>query len=60
MKKDSIIIGVDLDPINPIPGVTTLQGDSGKKLSMKEITSRLKTLLPDTVLHDGAPPVGTS
>lgn len=60
MPVASTIVGVDLAPIKPIRGVTTIQAD----ITTQRCRNLLKKEIPDhgcdVVLHDGAPNVGTS
>ncbi|NLV27846.1 MAG: RlmE family RNA methyltransferase [Methanomicrobiales archaeon] len=50
---DGILVGVDLNPINPIPGVTTIIGD----FSDPVIIARIRELMPEVngVVCDASP-----
>ncbi|KAL8739158.1 MAG: hypothetical protein Q9181_000187 [Wetmoreana brouardii] len=60
MPINSLIVGVDLAPIKPIPRTTTFQGDITSDKCRATIRQHLKTWKADTVIHDGAPNVGTA
>lgn len=60
MPVNSIIIGVDLVPIKPIPRVTSFACDITTPQCRTIIRSHVKDWQADVVLHDGAPNVGTA
>lgn len=60
MPPNSLIVGVDLAPIKQIPRCITFQSDITTDKCRTTIRSHFKTLKADTVLHDGAPNVGTA
>ena len=60
MPSQSIIVGVDLAPIKPIPRVITFQSDITTDKCRATIRQHLKHWKADSVLHDGAPNVGTA
>lgn len=58
MPVSSIKIGVDLDNIKPIHGVTTFQADITSEKCRFLIKKEIKHFKADIVLNDGAPNVG--
>lgn len=60
MPAGSLIVGVDLAPIKPIPRVISFQSDITTDKCRSTLRSHIKHLKADTVLHDGAPNVGTA
>ncbi|KIK40012.1 hypothetical protein CY34DRAFT_807620 [Suillus luteus UH-Slu-Lm8-n1] len=60
MPTNSVIVGVDLVPIKPIPRVVTFAADITTTQCRNLIRSEIKDWKADVVLHDGAPNVGTA
>lgn len=60
MPTQSLIVGVDLAPIKPIPRAITFQSDITTDKCRATIRQHFKTWKADTVLHDGAPNVGVA
>jgi AdoMet-dependent rRNA methyltransferase SPB1 len=60
MPAHSLIVGVDLAPIKPIPRCITFQSDITTDKCRATLRQHLKHFKADCVLHDGAPNVGTA
>jgi len=60
MPVKSLIVGVDLSPIKPIPRAITFQDDITTDRCRATIRGHLKGWKADCVIHDGAPNVGTA
>ncbi|KAK3066987.1 AdoMet-dependent rRNA methyltransferase spb1 [Teratosphaeriaceae sp. CCFEE 6253] len=60
MPAKSLIVGVDLATIKPIPKTITFQGDITTEKCRSTIRGYVKTMKADAVIHDGAPNVGTA
>ncbi|KAF2278781.1 uncharacterized protein EI97DRAFT_492451 [Westerdykella ornata] len=60
MPAGALIVGVDLAPIKPIPRCITFQSDITTDKCRATLRQHLKNWKADTVLHDGAPNVGTA
>lgn len=55
---NSLIVGVDIVPMKPLPNCITFQSDITTEDCRSKLRGHLKTWKADTFLHDGAPNVG--
>lgn len=55
---NSLIIGVDIVPMKPMPNVITFQSDITTEDCRSKLAGYMKTWKADCVMHDGAPNVG--
>ncbi|KAI9457723.1 Spb1 C-terminal domain-containing protein [Russula earlei] len=60
MPVNSLIVGVDLVAIKPVPRATTFTADITTVRCRNLLRNELKDWKADVVLHDGAPNVGTA
>lgn len=60
MPVKSLIVGVDLAPIKPVPRTISFQDDITSDKCRATIRGHLKSWKADTVVHDGAPNVGAA
>ncbi|PWZ02455.1 AdoMet-dependent rRNA methyltransferase SPB1 [Testicularia cyperi] len=60
MPPNSLIVGVDLVPIKPIPRCITFAEDINSYKCRDQLRNIMKDWKADVVIHDGAPNVGTA
>ncbi|WWC90035.1 AdoMet-dependent rRNA methyltransferase SPB1 [Kwoniella dendrophila CBS 6074] len=60
MPKGSLIIGVDLNAIKPLPHVTTFVSDITTPHCRQMLKQHMHDWKADLVMHDGAPNVGSA
>lgn len=60
MPPNSLILGVDLVAIKPIPRCITFAEDINSYRCREQLQEHMKDWKADVVLHDGAPNVGTA
>lgn len=60
MPKGSLIVGVDLVPIKPLPHTITFQADITTPACRNQLRTHMHDWKADLVLHDGAPNVGSA
>eukprot|EP00916_Digyalum_oweni_P019719 GHVL01032910.1.p1 GENE.GHVL01032910.1~~GHVL01032910.1.p1 ORF type:complete len:878 (+),score=252.60 GHVL01032910.1:47-2635(+) len=60
MPVASCIIGIDIVPIKPIKGCTSIQADITTPRCLQLLKRTLNDSLADCVLHDGSPNIGSA